>query len=270
MTMSTTLAPVMYLPHGGGPMPLLDDPAHAQLISFLKGLAGQFAKPEAIVLVSAHWEERVPSVYADAAPGMLFDYYGFPPETYRFAYPAPGNPTLAERIAALLQEHGLSCGKSEGRGFDHGTFVPMLLVYPEAEIPVVQLSLLEGLDAAAHLRLGAALQQLRSENVAIIGSGMSFHNLRAIFAGPRPDLQKASDAFADWLVQAMTDTRLTPEERLQALAQWQEAPYASFCHPRAEHLLPLHVCAGAAGGAAAAMLFDAPLMGHRVNGFGWF
>ena len=268
--MDSALAPVLYLPHGSGPMPLLDDPAHAGLIHFLKGLAPRIAKPEAIVLVSAHWEAAVPSVYADAAPGMLFDYYGFPPETYRFRYPAPGSPALAARMAALLQEQGLSCGQVEGRGYDHGTFVPRLLLYPDADIPVVQLSLLEGLDAAAHLRLGAALQQLRKENVAIIGSGMSFHNLRAIFAGPRPDLKKASDAFADWLVHTMTQEALTPQQRLQALAQWHDAPYGTFCHPRAEHLLPLHVCAGAAGGSSAQLLFDAPLMGHRVNGFGWF
>lgn len=266
----STLAPVLYLPHGGGPMPLLDDPAHAELIRFLKGLAAAFPRPEAIVLVSAHWEERVPSVYADAAPGMLFDYYGFPPETYRFRYPAPGSPVLARRVAALLQQQGLGCTPCEGRGYDHGAFVPMLLLYPEADIPIVQLSLLEGLDAAAHLKLGEALQQLRSENVAIIGSGMSFHNLRAIFAGARPDLQQASDAFAQWLRQTMTDAGLLPGERRQALTRWQDAPYATFCHPRAEHLLPLHVCAGAASCTQAEALFDAPLLGHRVNGFGWF
>lgn len=251
-------------------MPLLDDPAHATLITFLKGLAQGFARPAAIVLVSAHWEEVQPSVYADAQPGMLFDYYGFPPETYRFNYPAPGAPAVAARIAALLEEAGLPCRQVQGRGYDHGTFVPLMLVYPDADIPVLQLSLLEGLDAQQHLRLGAALQALRGENVAIIGSGMSFHNLRAIFAGPRPDLQKASSEFADWLCQTMTATGLRASDRLQSLALWQEAPFATFCHPRAEHLLPLMVCAGAAGGAAASLLFDAPLMGHRVNGFGWF
>jgi 4,5-DOPA dioxygenase extradiol len=267
--MNAALAPVLYLPHGGGPMPLLDDPAHAQLIGFLKGLAQQLPKPDAIVLVSAHWESAQPSVYVDKAPGLLFDYYGFPPETYRFTYPAPGSPVLAGRIKDLLQQQGLACLPSAGRGYDHGTFVPMLLVYPQADIPIVQLSLLEGLDATAHLRMGAALQQLRQENVAIIGSGMSFHNLRAIFAGPRPELQQASSDFAHWLVQTMTDSTLSEAERLHALAQWQQAPHASFCHPRAEHLLPLHVCAAAAGGAAAQLLFDAPLLGHRVNGFGW-
>lgn len=270
MTMTAVPAPVLYLPHGGGPMPLLDDPAHAGLIRFLKSLAPHLPRLDAILLVSAHWEAAVPSVYADAAPGMLFDYYGFPPESYRFRYPAPGSPALAARVAALLQEQGLSCAQIEGRGYDHGTFVPMLLLYPDADIPVMQLSLLEGLDPAAHLRMGAALQQLRRENVAIIGSGMSFHNLRAIFAGPRPDLQQASSTFADWLVQTMTAIALTPEQRLQALAHWHDAPHGTFCHPRAEHLLPLHVCAGAAAGNAAQLLFDEPLMGHRVNGFGWF
>lgn len=266
----STRAPVLYLPHGGGPMPLLDDPAHAGLIRFLKQLGRQLARPQAIVLISAHWEAPRPAVYADAQPGMLFDYYNFPPETYQYRYPAPGSPALAARIVDLLQGAGLPCDKVEGRGYDHGTFVPLMLVYPEADIPVVQLSLLEGLDPAAHLRLGAALAAMRDDNVAIIGSGMSFHNLRAIFAGPRPELGQASDAFAQWLVQSMTDAALSPAQRLQALQEWQQAPNASFCHPRAEHLLPLHVCAGAAGGSLADLLFDEELMGHRVSGFGWF
>jgi 4,5-DOPA dioxygenase extradiol len=261
---------ILYLPHGGGPMPLLGDPAHAGLIRFLKGLGSRLERPEAILLVSAHWEAPRPAVYADAAPGMLFDYYNFPPETYEYSYPAPGSPQLAARVAQLLQASGLPCDAVQGRGFDHGTFVPLLLMYPQADIPVVQLSLLEGLDAAAHLRLGAALAALREENVAIIGSGMSFHNLRAIFAGPRPELRQASDAFAQWLQQTMTAADLAPVQRLLALQQWQQAPNALFCHPRAEHLLPLHVCAAAAAGAAAELLFDEELMGHRVEGFGWF
>jgi 4,5-DOPA dioxygenase extradiol len=266
----SSLAPVLYLPHGGGPMPLMDDPAHAPLIAFLQGLGSRIPKPDALVVVSAHWEEARPTVYADARLGMLFDYYGFPPETYRYSYPAPGSPALAARIAALLQEQGLDCGQMEGRGYDHGTFVPLLLLYPQADIPVVQLSLLQGLDAGAHLRLGQALQALRQENVAIIGSGMSFHNLRAIFAGERADLRQASDSFDAWLVETMGNGAMEAAARLQAMAHWQQAPYATFCHPRAEHLLPLHVCAGAAGGAAAEVLFSAPLMGHRVSGFGWF
>jgi 4,5-DOPA dioxygenase extradiol len=266
----STRAPILYLPHGGGPMPLMGDPAQAHLGAFLKTLGQRFPAPDAIVLVSAHWEESHPSVYADERPGMLFDYYGFPPETYRFSWPAPGSPALASRIAALLQQCGIECRQVQGRGYDHGTFVPMLLMYPVASIPCIQLSLVAGLDPLQHLRLGECLQELREQNIAIIGSGMSFHNLRAIFAGEQPEYRKASDQFADWLVRTMSDASLSTMQRLDALAQWQQAPYASFCHPRAEHLLPLHVCAGAAGGMAAEVIFNEPLLGHRVSGFGWF
>lgn len=268
--MTTHLAPVLYLPHGGGPMPLMNDPAHAGLISFLQNLPASFPKPSAIVLISAHWEEAVPSVNTGANPGMLFDYHGFPPETYRISYPAPGNVELSERIIALIKAQQSPCEADAERGFDHGVFVPLMLLYPEADIPVVQLSLITGLDATQHMALGQSLQELRKQNILIIGSGMSFHNLRAVFAGVRPEYRKASDEFADWLVHTMTDTQLDARARSKALQHWQDAPYATFCHPRAEHFLPLHVCAGAAGSEAATLLFDEDLMGHRVNGFGWF
>ena len=262
-------APLIYLPHGGGPMPLLGDPAQAALSEFLRALPAGLAKPEAILMISAHWEEDGPALYADSKPGMLFDYYGFPPETYKFSYPAPGNPELAKELAGILREGGFSARLVEGRGYDHGAFVPLMLMYPDAKIPCLQLSLVTGLDPAQHLRLGACLHELRQRGVAIIGSGMSFHNLRAIFAGENVEYRKASNAFANWLVDTLGNRELSSEARLARLTDWREAPFADFCHPRAEHLLPLHVCAGAAQGAAADVLFDAPVMGHRVNGFGW-
>ena len=266
----TDLAPVFYIPHGGGPMPLIDDLAHASLIRFLKALPQQLVrKPDAVVLISGHWESAQPSVYAGAQHPMLFDYYGFPPHTYEFKYPAAGAPELAKRIAAMLQEAKLSCVADTQRGFDHGAFVPMLLIDPEAKIPCIQLSLLKGLDPVAHVRLGLALQELRNENVLIIGSGMSFHNLQAIFAGDQPQLRAASDAFHEWLLQTLSSDQLDAQARLQALANWQRAPYATFCHPRAEHLLPLHVCAGIASGQAAKVVFNEPLMNHKVAGFSW-
>ncbi|MES2603380.1 MAG: class III extradiol ring-cleavage dioxygenase [Pseudomonadota bacterium] len=265
----TDLAPVYYLPHGGGPMPLMDDPNHAGLIRFLKALPATFAKkPEAIVLISGHWEAAQPSVYAGKQHPMLFDYYGFPPATYEFKYPAPGAPELAQRIASLLQAAGLPCLPETQRGFDHGVFVPMLLINPMADIPCIQLSLLKGLNPAAHLRLGLALQELRKENVLILGSGMSFHNLQAVFAGEQPQLRAASDEFHHWLLDTLSNDK-SPEERLAALAAWDKAPYAHFAHPRAEHLLPLHVCAGIAGGAQAQVVFDEVLMNHKVAGFSW-
>lgn len=261
-------APILYLPHGGGPMPLMDDPAHRGLIGFLRGLGARYPRPQALLLVSAHWEARVPALNAAAAPPLLFDYYGFPPETYRITWPAPGQPELADRIAQMLQQAGFACELVRDRGYDHGVFVPMKLVYPDADIPVVQLSLIKGLDAQQHIRLGRALAPLRAQHVAIVGSGMSFHNLQAIFAGERPELRAASDRFDAWLRATVSDTGLTEAQRSTALAQWQEAPYARFCHPREEHLLPLHVCYGAAG-APGQVLFNEALMGHKVSGFGW-
>jgi aromatic ring-opening dioxygenase catalytic subunit (LigB family) len=265
----STRAPILYIPHGGGPLPLTGDPAHAELTAFLTSLPERFDKPRAIVMISAHWEAPRVSVYDDPAPELLFDYYGFPPETYHYRYPAPGKPELADRVQELLSEFGFEAATLQGRGFDHGMFVPMLLLYPEADVPCIQLSLIKGLEPRAHLDLGLALKTLREDNVAIIGSGMSFHNLRALFAGPDPRLVEASDAFDGWLVETLT-TALSEQEQRQRLTYWEQAPNARFCHPREEHLLPLFVCAGAAGFSNAELIFNRPLMGHRTSGFGWF
>jgi 4,5-DOPA dioxygenase extradiol len=265
----STLAPVYYLPHGGGPMPLLDDPAHASLIRFLKALPARFTTPAAYVLISAHWETTAPSVYAGKQHPMLFDYSGFPPHTYQYRYPAPAAPAVSTKVAELLQQAGLHCVAETARGFDHGVFVPMLLLNPQADVPCIQLSLLKGLKADAHLQLGLALQKLRELDVVIIGSGMSFHNLQAIWEGPQPELRAASDQFHQWLLNTVSDPLLSAEQRLRALAVWEQAPYARFVHPRAEHLLPLHVCAGIAGGTAGNVVFDEELMHHKVAGFAW-
>lgn len=261
-------APVLYLPHGGGPMPLMNDPAHAGLIAFLRQIGKHYPRPDALVLISAHWEARVPALNAATAPPLLFDYYGFPPETYRITYPAPGKPALAARISDLLQQGGFASELAVERGYDHGVFVPLKLVYPDADVPIVQLSLITGLDAGEHVRLGRCLAPLREQNIAIVGSGMSFHNLQAIFAGERADLRAASDAFDTWLRKVVTDVTLEEASRADLLANWAAAPYARFSHPREEHLLPLHVCYGAAS-APGKVLFNEPLMGHRVSGFGW-
>jgi 4,5-DOPA dioxygenase extradiol len=264
------LAPVLFLPHGGGPMPLLGDPAHQSLIRFLKTLPSHYPKPSAIVLISGHWETAVPSVTADESPSLLFDYYGFPPETYRYRYPAPGQPQLAQQISELVKAGGFDCKLVADRGYDHGMFVPMMLLYPEAEIPCVQLSLIKGLDAAQHIRLGECLAPLREQNVMIIGSGMSFHNLQAVFAGEQPQYKAASDQFDEWLVTTLSDANLSRAEQQKALEHWDAAPHARFCHPREEHLLPLHVCFGAAKeGEPAEVIFNEALMGHKVAGFGW-
>ncbi len=240
--------PAIYLTHGGGPCFWMEFPepfgprAYDGLRAYLAGLMASLpAPPRAIVMVSAHWEADVPTVGTAPAPQMLFDYYGFPPHTYRLRYGAPGSPELAERVVTLLRAAGGAAATDPARGFDHGVFVPMLIIDPEARIPVVTLSLTHDLDPARHLAIGAALAPLRAENVLIIGSGSSYHNLRAIFAGG----EGGSVAFDEWLNE--TATGVAPAVRRTRLIDWRSAPNARACHPRAEHLIPLMVAVGAAG-----------------------
>lgn len=239
--------PTVFITHGGGPCFWMEFPAplgpHAYegLRAYLAGLiAGLPARPRAIVVVSAHWEEALPTVSTAATPAMLFDYYGFPAHTYRLRYPAAGAPRLGERVRELLEAAGLPAATNAERGFDHGVFVPMLIIDPPASIPVVMLSLAADLDPARHLAIGAALAPLREEQVLIIGSGSSYHNLRAVFDGG----EGGSGAFDEWLNETLVT--LDPAARRARLLEWRNAPNARACHPRAEHLLPLMVAVGAA------------------------
>lgn len=238
--------PTIYLPHGGGPWPWVHVPVGSAtelgaLEDYLIGVAKiPTQRPTALLVISAHWEENVPTLMTSAQPPMLYDYYGFPPESYSITWPAPGAPELAVRVQALLADAGLPSAADAERGFDHGTFVPMKLAYPDPQIPVLQLSLITGLDPAAHLALGRALAPLRDEGVFIIGSGMSYHNLRAFNASARP----AAAAFDTWLRDVVPREQAA---RDAALVEWANAPSARAAHPREEHLIPLMVVAGAAG-----------------------
>ncbi|MCF7826735.1 MAG: dioxygenase [Candidatus Marinimicrobia bacterium] len=264
------LSPILYLPHGGGPLPLLADPGHTELISFLNSIRVNLGEPRAILVVSAHWEEAVPSIQSAERPEMLYDYYGFPPETYQITYPAPGHPELAEQIQAELWKAGIKSNLNPERGFDHGLFVPLKIIFPEARIPCFQISLIQGLDPAQHIALGRALYFLRSQNVLIVGSGMSFHNMQAFFKGGltdnRPDVE-----FDQWLVKTCCSDLLSTAERDHELINWSQAPAARYCHPREEHLLPLHVCYGAAGSNAppAELVFNGEVLGARVSALLW-
>jgi aromatic ring-opening dioxygenase catalytic subunit (LigB family) len=264
------LMPVVFVPHGGGPMPLLGDANHRELTQFMQSLGAQLPRPEAILVISAHWEEEVASITHSPAPGMLFDYYGFPPESYEFSYPAPGNPALAERIRQLLEAQHINARLDDQRDFDHGTFVPLMLMYPAAQIPVVQLSLLASLDPAAHIALGKALAPLREQGVLIVGSGMSFHNMRAFFSND-PSIKGRSEAFDEWLAETLTSPDLDNATREQYLRQWASTPQGRFCHPREEHLLPLVVCWGAASqhSSAAVRNFSGLLFNTAISGFIW-
>lgn len=235
----------VYLPHGGGPwpfMPATPGISYAGMESYLKGLTPAPA-PRALLIVSAHWEQSRPTLMGAARPPMLYDYRGFPQETYDVQWPAPGAPELAAHARELLESAHIPAAVDAERGFDHGTFVPTSLMVPEATIPTLQLSLKRGLDAAEHLAIGRAIAPLRDEGVFIVGSGMSYHNMGGFF-GRVPTAASDSEAFDDWLVDACSGDASTMETRLR---EWERAPRARLCHPREEHLLPLMVIAGAAG-----------------------
>lgn len=263
--------PVLFLPHGGGPLPILGDPAHAVLTRFMQDIPARLGNPRAILVISAHWEEQQASVTAAARPELIYDYYGFPPESYQIRYPAPGAPELSARVAELLEAQNIPGYADRSRGFDHGLFVPLKLMYPAADIPCTQLSLLSSLDPAAHIRLGEALAPLCDEGVLIVGSGLSFHNLRAFFSEPTEKSVADSLAFDNWLRHTLTASEMGDEMRAEQLRHWQQAPAARFCHPREEHLLPLHVCFGVAKarGMSAEVVFNDRLMGMWTSGFLW-
>jgi aromatic ring-opening dioxygenase catalytic subunit (LigB family) len=229
---------------------------------FLEGLAATLpAAPRAILVVSAHWEEAAFTASAAARPELIFDYSGFPAETYRLTWPAPGDPEVAARAAALLREARLPAAVSLSRGFDHGVFVPLKVAFPEARIPTVSLSLAASLDPALHLAAGRALAPLRAEGVLIVASGMSFHNLGGYL---RPETVERARAFDAWLTSAVESPG---GERAARLTEWRKAPFAAYSHPREEHLLPLMVVAGAAGDSAGTVAFRDVIGGKTISAY---
>ncbi|MBL0421577.1 dioxygenase [Ramlibacter sp. AW1] len=233
--------PALFVPHGGGPSFFMTGERkrlYQPTEDFLRGVHTLLpARPRAILLATAHWETEIPSFTGGERPGLIYDYYNFPPETYELTYPAPGDPALAQRAASLLQAAGVESAVDPAYGWDHGVFIPLKVMFPAADIPVVAMSLQHRLDPAFHCRLGAALRPLRDEGVLIVGSGMSYHNQRHY-----PEAAPASQAFHDWLDQALAGGWSARTDRL---AQWSEAPGGRACHPREEHLLPLMIACGA-------------------------
>ncbi|MDZ7810027.1 MAG: class III extradiol ring-cleavage dioxygenase [Arhodomonas sp.] len=259
--------PTHFIPHGGGPCFFMEwDPPDAwdRMEAWLRGLLEQLPRrPSAVVVVSAHREASAFTVNAQAAPPLLFDYYGFPAHTYELTWPAAGEPELAERVRELLADGGLPEAVERERGLDHGVFIPFKLIDPEADIPVVELSLRAGLDPAEHIAAGRALQALREEGVWLVGSGMSFHNMRR-FHWDNSGLDADSVGFDEWLGDAVTAPAAERERRLVA---WADAPGGRASHPREEHLLPLHVVAGAGGEDAGAVVFQDRVLGSAQSAF---
>ena len=237
--------PVYFISHGGGPWPWMPQAktTYAALTAALQGIPATLPQaPRAILMVSAHWITRGQvKVSGHPQPGMVYDYHGFPADTYEIHYTAPGSPRLAARTQALLTAQGIPVAEDTRRGYDHGAFVPAYVMYPKAQIPMVQLSIEAGFDPDWHHALGAALQPLRDENILIIGSGLSYHNLRAF----NPAGREPSALFDAWLQDTLAGTPAT--ERLARLRRWEDAPAARLAHPMEDHLVPLFVAAGAAG-----------------------
>jgi aromatic ring-opening dioxygenase catalytic subunit (LigB family) len=269
--MSALAQPTFFIPHGGGPCFFMDwsvtgDPGNTwdATAGWLRGLGSTLsARPQAIVVISGHWEEPVFTASSGQTPSLIYDYTGFPAHTYQLKYPAPGAPALAHRLVELLSAAGLPARVDPSRGFDHGIFIPFLLVYPQADIPVVPLSLQRNLDPAQHLAAGRALRSLRDEGILIVGSGMSYHNMHGFRT---PAGAEHSETFDRWLTSTLTDR--DPQNRTRSLTAWAQAPAAREAHPREEHLLPLMIAAGAAADSLGQRVFsDTVMRGARISGY---
>lgn len=238
----TDRMPTYFISHGGGPWPWMPD-MRAALQPLAEALArmpeeiGQ--RPKAVLMISGHWESDAFAVMSAAHPPMVYDYDNFPPDTYEIRYAAPGAPALAERTAALIERAGLPVRLDPDRGYDHGTFVPMAVMYPRADMPLFQVSMRYDYDSAQHLALGRALAPLRDEGVLIVGSGLSYHNLSRF----GPPARVPSTGFDTWLTGAL---ELAPDARRAALLDWESAPHARTCHAKEDHLVPLFTALGAA------------------------
>ncbi len=257
--------PTFFIPHGGGPCFFMEwtmgpPDTWDSLRGWLEGLIASLdERPSAIVVASAHWEADPVRVTAMESPALVYDYGGFPPHTYELTWPAPGSPRLAARIQALLGHAGIDAELEDERGFDHGVFVPLKVMLPDADIPTLAMSLRPDLDPAFHHRLGAALAPLRDEGVLILGSGNSYHNTQGMMTGGGAE---ASARFDDWLVEAVV---APGEARERALSRWEAAPDAREAHPREEHLIPLMIAAGAARDEPGARVFSDVIMSAAIS-----
>ena len=260
---STTWQPTFYLPHGGGPCFFMPDPSGmwTGMRRFLESTQSRLPEaPRALLVISGHWETHGFALTGAKHPKLLFDYYNFPPHTYELRYEVPGDPAVAERAAQLLNTAGLPASVDTARELDHGVFIPLMVAFPEARIPVVEMSLDRSLDPALHLAAGRALRPLRDEGVLILATGMSFHNMSG-YGDPR--FTAPSEEFDAWLTQTVT---ADPQTRDAGLGQWEQAPSARLSHPDAEHLLPLMVAAGAATGRGE-KIYDEHVLATEISGF---
>jgi len=257
--------PTFFIPHGGGPCFFMDWQPQGVwdgMADYLKSFANDVRDEiKAIIVISAHWEEDVITVTGNAAPDLIYDYYGFPAHTYDLKWPAKGDPDLAQDVASHLASGGIDCVVDRERGFDHGVFIPLLLGFPDADIPTIQISLSSSLSPELHLKIGALLEPLRDKGVLIIGSGMSYHDVGALMGRKAVS---GSEDFDHWL----TESILMPaDQRDERLLNWDSAPAARLCHPREEHLMPLHVVAGAAPQGLGKVDYSETVLGAKISAY---
>jgi aromatic ring-opening dioxygenase catalytic subunit (LigB family) len=257
--------PTFFIPHGGGPCFFMDwhpKDAWDGMADYLRGFAeAERQGIKALIVISAHWEEDVIKVTGHANPSLIYDYHGFPPHTYDLKWPAQGNRDLANHVSATINNGGIECLVDEERGFDHGVFIPLLLTFPNAEIPTIQLSLCSNLSPEMHLQIGRLLEPLRDEGVLIIGSGMSYHDVGALMGHKEVS---GSEEFDAWLSESVL---MPSEAREERLLNWSTAPSARLCHPREEHLMPLHVVAGAASGGEGKIDYSETVLGAKISAY---
>jgi 4,5-DOPA dioxygenase extradiol len=249
---TTSNFPVVFVSHGAPTLALEQN----STVEFLKRLGGELGRPSSILCVSAHWNTEAPAVSAAERPETIHDFGGFPDELYRMRYPAPGAPRLAGRVRELLGAAGIACTVSPGRGLDHGAWVPLQLIYKEADVPVTQLSVQPSLGTEHHYRMGRALVPLREEGVLILATGSATHNLSRIGRGDVPP--EWAKEFDEWLLRKIS------EGAIEELLDYRRlAPHAAVAHPTDEHLLPLFVALGAGAG-------ESPAPGRSLHrGWTW-
>jgi aromatic ring-opening dioxygenase catalytic subunit (LigB family) len=255
--------PTYFISHGGGPWPYLDGPFRRmfdQLEQSLVDIRRELGDaPRAVLAISGHWEENGFAISSAKQPGMEYDYSGFPPHTYQIKYKAPGSPELAARVQRLLGEGGIAARLDPKRGFDHGVFSVMKPLYPDENIPLVQLSIDRSYDPELHLKLGRLLAPLRDEGVLIIGSGLSYHNLREMRGNDGAEPSRQFDA---WLQDTL---RAPPAERTRRLIEWEQAPMARAAHPEEDHLIPLMATVGAAEDEPVALVYHQKDFGGGIT-----
>ncbi|XP_028166491.1 4,5-DOPA dioxygenase extradiol-like [Ostrinia furnacalis] len=265
----SVIAPALFVNHGGGPLPLLGDKDHAELTKHLRDDVKKYldlSTTKAIILVTAHWEEESVTISSGKKHSLYFDYYGFPAESYKYKYDAPGDPHLAARIQAALQKSNIKSKLDPVRGWDHGVFVPMMLINPSADIPIIQVSVLSSQDPEEHYKLGEVLYQFRKEGVAVMGSGMSYHNMREFMYGRHGKV--VNEEFDQYLYKVCTAE--DEVKRKEGLISWRDQPGATHPVQAAEHFMPLIVVAGAGGPKAGTRVFKWDMSNSfRLSGYVW-